>query len=195
MLKEFYSELNELLIYKIKKNSKAYVEIKQLLINLNTKIIHIDNDINKRPQVSDTSYINLKMETSVYKTLVSLKNELNIKTMSELLRLFESYYKEECVISNLSVIEPIDISKDIKLALNRTNYYLCSCNEKTQKIIYKIEDIIIFNDIEYLDLNKFNELEKFGELFLFSSNYTLNDVNEFFTIYREGLKNESRFLK
>lgn len=195
ILNEIYTDLNKILLDKIKKNTKAYMELKQLLISLDNKITYINKDITENSHNSNDSYINLKIEKSVYQTLSSLKNELNIKNMSELLRLFESYYKEECFISNLSKVNPINITKDRKLKLNKTNFYLCNCDNKIETIVYKLDDIFIYNDIEYLDLTKFIELDKFDEKFLFSSTYTLYDINKFFNIYNLGLNDANRLFK
>lgn len=184
LLSEVYSELNDILLYKIRSNSKAYGELKKLLFNINKKIITINDEITENNLIDKNSYINLKIEKTVYQSLSSLKNELKIKTISELLNLFEDYYKKECLIANLSSINQLKLSKDIKLLLNKTNFYICNCNEKSEKIIYKIDDILIYNEQEYLDLKEFSEYIKFNELFLFSSSYTLKDINMFFDIYK-----------
>lgn len=195
ILLELYSDMNKILLNKIKKNTKAFEELKQLLISLDREIVTIDTKINDKLQDTKEFYISLKIERGVYQTLNSLKNELDIDNMSELLRLFESYYKEECFIANLSEINPVNISKDRKLKFNRTNFYLCNCDNKDDTIVYKIEDLFIYNDIEYLDLNKFIELDKYDETFLFSSSYTLNDINEFFNIYRIEIDSLNKLFK
>ena len=53
----------------------------------------------------------------------------------------------------------------------------------SNKVIYFIDDVIIKNNIKYLDLRKFKLFKKSNsEEYLFSSRFNLDDLDEFYNI-------------
>ena len=86
-------------------------------------------------------------------------------------------------------IKPISFKKQIQLNLKNTNLYICEIVEESfeinvnDKILYKIEDIIIYDNKEYLEAKNLKKYAIGNETFWISNNLTLADVDKFNSLY------------
>lgn len=72
-----------------------------------------------------------------------------------MLDLFADNYREFISLDNFVEIETMGLDEKKENLLNKTNFYIAKHNKTKQIIIYKIDDIIINNNIKYLDIEKF----------------------------------------
>lgn len=66
------------------------------------------------------------------------------------------------------------------------NFYIClkeiNINEK---IIYKVDDIIIIENVKYLNLEDFKSYPSLNEIFYISSTFTLREIDLFLSIWKK----------
>lgn len=184
--KENYEELKEKLIQttlpKIKSNTKAYFEIIDFMNELTNEIKVLDNNI-KTSLTQPNKYINLKIEASIIKKLIDLKNMIPSMSLEVFLNFILDLSNDLLFAEHLTQIKYIELNKKIELLLSQTNFYVCK-KEKDEKdeyeiIVYKIDDLIIYEDSKYLNLENFEKYSFNNRSFLFSSNYTLLDIKKF----------------
>ena len=75
------------------------------------------------------------------------------------------------------------------MALNKTDLYICGVldNEygikSNEKILYKIDDVIIYENKEYLDAKNLKKYPIGEYIFWISLNCTLADIEKFNSLY------------
>ncbi len=186
ILKNVKYHLYDVMLHKIRSNSNAYLELDNLINKLDKKELICENIIKEKIVSSKNNISNLKIETTVVKDLLLLKKELECKYIYEVVIQLIKYYKHEKYLINLSKIETCQISKSLKKNLINSKFNICVNKKFDNKIVYPFDDIVINDDIEYLDIRKFKMYSRNNsESYLFSPNFTLVDLDDFFDILFE----------
>jgi hypothetical protein len=155
ILTEISNELKNITNFRIKTNTKAYYELKKTISKWDSEINEISNSINHNDINEKFSFI--KIDRKTFESLINLNNKLKIGNISKLLDTLTISYEEFFIKYSLIEIRYSDLNKKTQMALNNTDLYIGEIlnNEygikKNEKILYKIDDIIIYEDKEYLD--------------------------------------------
>ncbi|MCG3668509.1 hypothetical protein L5F24_10915 [Aliarcobacter butzleri] len=135
------------------------------------------------------NYSLLKIERKTLESLFNLNNKLKFETISELLESLTFNYEDIFSKDTLIEIKPFRLKKQIQLNLNSTNLYICEIIEESfdikinDKILYKIEDLIIHDNKEYLESKNLKKYPIGNEIFWISINFTLADIEKFNSLY------------
>lgn len=187
IMTELINDLKFIKNFKIKANTKAYSEIDKTILKWDLEISKIENNINNSNLNENYSF--LKIERKTLEFLINLNNKLKFGTISKLLESLISNYEDMFSKDTLIEIKPFDSKKQIQLNLNNTNLYICEILEESfeinvnDKILYKIEDIIIYDNKEYLEAKNLKKYPIGNEIFWISINFTLANIEEFNSIY------------
>ena len=187
ILLEITNELKNIVNFRIKTNTKAYYELKNKILEWDLKINEITNNINQNDENQKFSFI--KIDRKTLESLIDLNNKLKIGSISELLNTLTINYEDFFVKNSLIEIKPYNLNKKTQIALNNTNIYIGGVldNEygikSNEKILYKIDDLIIYGDNEYLDPKNLKKYPIGEDIFWISMNCTLADIEKFNFLY------------
>ena len=187
ILLEITNELKNIVNFRIKTNTKAYYELKNKILEWDLKINEITNSINHTDVNEKFSFI--KIDRKTLESLIDLNNKLKIGSISELLNTLTINYEDFFVKNSLIEIKPYNLNKKTQIALNNTNIYIGGVldNEygikSNEKILYKIDDLIIYGDNEYLDPKNLKKYPIGEDIFWISMNCTLADIEKFNFLY------------
>ena len=187
ILTEISNELKNITNFRIKTNTKAYYELKKTISKWDSKINEISNSINHNDINEKFSFI--KIDRKTLESLINLNNKLKGGGISKLLDTLTINYEEFFVKDSLIEISYSDLNKKTQMALNNTDLYIGEIldNEygikKNEKILYKIDDIIIYEDKEYLDAKNLKKYPIGENVFWISLNFTLADIEKFNSLY------------
>ena len=187
ILTEISNELKNITNFRIKTNTKAYYELKKTISQWDSKINEISNSINHNDVNEKFSFI--KIDRKTLESLINLNNKLKGGGISKLLDTLTINYEEFFVKDSLIEISYSDLNKKIQMALNNTDLYICEVlnNEygikSNEKILYKIDDVIIYEDKEYLDAKNLKKYPIGEDIFWISLNCTLFDIEKFNSLY------------
>ena len=187
ILTEISNELKNIANYKIKTNTKAYYELKKTISKWDSEINEISNSINHNDINEKFSFI--KIDRKTLESLINLNNKLKGGGISKLLDTLTINYEEFFVKDSLIEISYSDLNKKIQMALNNTDLYICGVldNEygikSNEKILYKIDDVIIYENKEYLDAKNLKKYPIGEYIFWISLNCTLADIEKFNSLY------------
>ena len=187
ILTEISNELKNITNFRIKTNTKAYYELKKTISKWDSKINEISNSINHNDVNEKFSFI--KIDRKTLESLINLNNKLKGGGISKLLDTLTINYEEFFVKDSLIEISYSDLNKKIQMALNNTDLYICEVldNEygikSNEKILYKIDDVIIYEDKEYLDAKNLKKYPIGEYIFWISLNCTLADIEKFNSLY------------
>lgn len=175
--------LGNIMSSKIKTNSKAYIEINILITNLNERELRCKNKIEENFETSKNNISNLKIETKLLKNLFLLKKEFDCNSVYDVVNALMDYYNYSKYIKKLSKIEICEIPKNLRNNLINSRFNICTNKHFDNKIVYSIDDIIINNDIEYLELEQFKIYSRNGsDNYMFSQNFTLKELDDFYNL-------------
>ena len=187
ILTEISNELKNITNFRIKTNTKAYYELKKTISQWDSKINEISNSINHYDVNEKFSFI--KIDRKTLESLINLNNKLKGGGISKLLDTLTINYEEFFVKDSLIEISYSDLNKKIQMALNNTDLYICGVldNEygikSNEKILYKIDDVIIYENKEYLDAKNLKKYPIGEYIFWISLNCTLADIEKFNSLY------------
>ena len=187
ILTEISNELKNITNFKIKTNTKAYYELKKTISKWDSEINEISNSINHNDINEKFSFI--KIDRKTLESLINLNNKLKIGSISKLLDTLTINYEEFFVKYSLIEIRYSDLNRKTQMALNNTDLYICEVldNEygikSNEKILYKIDDVIIYEDKEYLDVKNLKKYPIGEDIFWISFNCTLADIEKFNSLY------------
>ncbi|MBP6713132.1 MAG: hypothetical protein KBA17_05740 [Aliarcobacter sp.] len=187
ILTEISNELKNITNFRIKTNTKAYYELKKTISQWDSKINEISNSINHNDVNEKFSFI--KIDRKTLESLINLNNKLKGGGISKLLDTLTINYEEFFVKDSLIEISYSDLNKKIQMALNNTDLYICGVldNEygikSNEKILYKIDDVIIYENKEYLDAKNLKKYPIGEYIFWISLNCTLADIEKFNSLY------------
>lgn len=187
ILTEISNELKNITNFRIKTNTKAYYELKKTISKWDSEINEISNSINYNNVNEKFSFI--KIDRKTLESLINLNNKLKIGNISKLIDTLTITYEEFFVKYSLIEIKYSDLNKKTQMALNNTDLYIGEIldNEygikKNEKILYKIDDIIIYEDKEYLDAKNLKKYPIGENVFWISLNFTLADIEKFNSLY------------
>ena len=187
ILTEISNELKNIINFKIKTNTKAYYELEKTISQWESKINEISNSINHNDMSERFSFI--KIDRKTLESLINLNNKLKIGSISKLLDTLTINYEEFFVKYSLIEIRYSDLNKKTQMALNNTDLYICEVLDNeygiklNEKILYKIDDVIIYEDKEYLDAKNLKKYPIGEDIFWISLNCTLFDIEKFNSLY------------
>lgn len=186
ILTEISNELKNITNFRIKTNTKAYYELKKTISQWDSKINEISNTISHADANEKFSFI--KIDRKTLESLINLNNKLKGGGISKLLDTLTINYEDFFVKYSLLEIKSFDLNKKTQMALNNTDLYICEVldNEygiKNEKILYKIDDVIIYEDKEYLDAKNLKKYPIGEDIFWISLNCTLADIEKFNSLY------------
>ena len=187
ILTEISNELKNITNFRIKTNTKAYYELKKTISKWDSEINEISNSINHTDVNEKFSFI--KIDRKTLESLINLNNKLKGGGISKLLDTLTINYEEFFVKDSLIEISYSDLNKKIQMALNNTDLYICGVldNEygikSNEKILYKIDDVIIYENKEYLDAKNLKKYPIGEYIFWISLNCTLADIEKFNSLY------------
>ena len=187
ILTEISNELKNITNFRIKTNTKAYYELKKTISKWDSEINEISNSINHNDVNEKFSFI--KIDRKTLESLINLNNKLKGGGISKLLDTLTINYEEFFVKDSLIEISYSDLNKKIQMALNNTDLYICGVldNEygikSNEKILYKIDDVIIYENKEYLDAKNLKKYPIGEYIFWISLNCTLADIEKFNSLY------------
>ena len=187
ILTEISNELKNITNFKIKTNTKAYYELKKTISKWDSEINEISNSINHNDINEKFSFI--KIDRKTLKSLIDLNNKLKFGSISKLLDILTINYEDLFVKDSLIEIKHFNLNKKIQMELNNTNIYISEVlnNEYgikfNEKILYKIDDLIIYGDNEYLDPKNLKKYPIGEDIFWISLNCTLADIEKFNSLY------------
>ena len=187
ILTEISNELKNIANYKIKTNTKAYYELKKTISKWDSEINEISNSINHNDTNEKFSFI--KIDRKTLESLIDLNNKLKFGSISKLLDILTINYEDLFVKDSLIEIKHFNLNKKIQMELNNTNIYISEVlnNEYgikfNEKILYKIDDLIIYGDNEYLDPKNLKKYPIGEDIFWISLNCTLADIEKFNSLY------------
>lgn len=187
ILTEISNELKNITNFKIKTNTKAYYELKKTISQWDLKINEISNSINHNDINEKFSFI--KIDRKTLESLINLNNKLKVGSISKLLDTLTINYEDLFVKDSLIEIKHFNLNKKTQMLLNNTNLYICEVldNEcgisSNEKILYKIDDVIIYGEKEYLDAKNLKKYPIGEDIFWISLNCTLADIEKFNSLY------------
>ncbi len=187
ILTEISNELKNITNFKIKTNTKAYYELKKTISKWDIELNEISNSINHNDINEKFSFI--KIDRKTLKSLIDLNNKLKFGSISKLLDILTINYEDLFVKDSLIEIKHFNLNKKIQMELNNTNIYISEVlnNEYgikfNEKILYKIDDLIIYGDNEYLDPKNLKKYPIGEDIFWISLNCTLADIEKFNSLY------------
>lgn len=187
ILTEISNELKNIINTKIKTNTKAYYELKKTISQWESKINEISNRINHNDVNEKFSFI--KIDRKTLESLINLNNKLKFGSISKLLVTLIINYEDLFVKYSLVEIKSFNLNKNTQLLLNNTDLYICEVldNEydikSNEKILYKIDDVIIYEEKEYLDAKNLKKYPIGESIFWISLNCTLADIEKFNSLY------------
>lgn len=167
---------------KIRKDSKAYKELNIFCVEIDKEIKTLSNEINEHATLNKKLSI-LKLEINTFEKLFDLKYRLGISTISELFETLVDDYYHYFLSEKLMKVKYLSLDKRVKKELNKTSFYICINNFTKIKVLYKLDDLIILENEEYLNTNKFKEYLSGRETFLISSKFNLEEIDLFFSIW------------
>lgn len=184
ILKDTIKDLEEILYPKIHKNSNTY---KELRLYINT-LIQEEFIYERALNLSNKFYLEdsiskIKVRTNVLDNLFNIKKAFKCHSISDALELLLEYYLEDKYFNELNKIKECNIPVNLEKNLNKSFFYICECKNIDNRVIYFIDDVIIKDDVKYLDLRKFKSFKKsnFDE-YLFSPKFNLEDLDNFYEI-------------
>ena len=187
ILTEISNELKNIINFKIKTNTKAYYELEKTISKWDLKINETSNSINYTDVNEKFSFI--KIDRKTLESLINLNNKLKIGSISKLLDTLTINYEEFFVKYSLIEIKYSDLNKKTQIALNNTDLYICEILDNeygiklNEKVLYKIDDVIIYEDKEYLDAKNLKKYPIGEDVFWISLNCTLADIEKFNSLY------------
>jgi hypothetical protein len=187
ILIEISNELKNITNFRIKTNTKAYYELEKTISRWDSKINEISNSINHNDMSERFSFI--KIDRKTLESLINLNNKLKIGSISKLLDTLTINYEEFFVKYSLIEIKSFDLNKKTQMVLNNTDLYICEVLDNeygiklNEKILYKIDDVIIYEDKEYLDAKNLKKYPIGEDIFWISLNCTLADIEKFNSLY------------
>ena len=187
ILTEISNELKNIINTKIKTNTKAYYELKKTISQWESKINEISNRINHNDVNEKFSFI--KIDRKTLESLINLNNKLKFGSISKLLDTLIINYEDLFVKYSLVEIKSFNLNKNTQLLLNNIDLYICEVldNEydikSNEKILYKIDDVIIYEEKEYLDAKNLKKYPIGESIFWISLNCTLADIEKFNSLY------------
>ena len=187
ILTEISNELKNITNFKIKTNTKAYYELKKTISKWDSEINEISNSINHNDINEKFSFI--KIDRKTLESLIDLNNKLKFGSISKLLDILTINYEDLFVKDSLIEIKHFNLNKKTQMLLNNTDLYICEVldNEcgisSNEKILYKIDDVIIYEDKEYLDAKNLKKYPIGEDIFWISLNCTLFDIEKFNSLY------------
>ncbi|KAB7891528.1 hypothetical protein [Poseidonibacter ostreae] len=183
-LKEVKRKLTQVILPQIKSNTKAHFGIRNFRNELTNEIYTLESNIKILLNQPD-KYMNLKISNSIMKKIIDLNNTIPSMTLLVFLEFILDLSKDLLFSELLTEIANIEINEKTELLLNQTDFYVCKKkDEKEDKVIvYKIDDLIVFEDGKHLNLEHFEHYSFNNYNFLFSSKYTLLDIKKFKNIW------------
>ena len=187
ILLEISNELKDIVNFKIKTNTKAYSELKNTISQWDLKINEITNSINQND--SDEKFSFIKIDRKTLETLINLNNKFKFGSISKLLDTLTINYEDLFFKDSLVEIKSLDLNKKTQIVLNNTDLYLCEVLDNeygiklNEKILYKIDDLIIYENKEYLDAKNLKKYPIGENIFWISLNCTLADIEKFNSLY------------
>jgi hypothetical protein len=187
ILTEISNELKNITNFKIKTNTKAYYELKKTISKWDSEINEISNSINNNDINEKFSFI--KIDRKTLESLIDLNNKLKFGSISKLLDILTINYEDLFVKDSLIEIKHFNLNKKTQMLLNNTDLYICEVldNEcgisSNEKILYKIDDLIIYENKEYLDAKNLKKYPIGEDIFWISLNCTLADIEKFNSLY------------
>jgi hypothetical protein len=187
ILTEISNELKNITNFKIKTNTKAYYELKKTISKWDSEINEISNSINHNDINEKFSFI--KIDRKTLESLIDLNNKLKFGSISKLLDILTINYEDLFVKDSLIEIKHFNLNKKTQMLLNNTDLYICEVldNEcgisSNEKILYKIDDLIIYENKEYLDAKNLKKYPIGEDIFWISLNCTLADIEKFNSLY------------
>lgn len=187
ILLEISNELKDIANFKIKTNTKAYSELKNTISQWDLKINEITNSINQND--SDDKFSFIKIDRKTLETLINLNNKFKFGSISKLLDTLTINYEDLFFKDSLIEIKSLYLDKKTQIALNNTDLYLCEVLDNeygiklNEKILYKIDDVIIYGNKEYLDAKNLKKYPIGENIFWISLNCTLADIEKFNSLY------------
>ena len=187
ILTEISNELKNITNFRIKTNTKAYYELKKTISKWDSEINEISNSINHNDINEKFSFI--KIDRKTLESLIDLNNKLKFGSISKLLDTLTINYEDLFVKDSLIEIKHFNLNKKIQMELNNTNIYISEVlnNEYgikfNEKILYKIDDLIIYGDNVYLDPKNLKKYPIGEDIFWISLNCTLADIEKFNSLY------------
>ena len=187
ILIEISNELKNITNFRIKTNTKAYYELKKTISQWDSEINEISNSINHNDINEKFSFI--KIDRKTLESLINLNNKLKGGGISKLLDTLTINYEDLFVKNSLIEIKHFNLNKKTQMVLNNTDLYICEVlnNEygikSNEKILYKIDDVIIYEDKEYLDAKNLKKYPIGEDIFWISLNCTLFDIEKFNSLY------------
>lgn len=179
--------LSSILILRIKSNTNAYYVINDFMLKIKMKSKNLNLQINESLS-NQNDYTQLKIKKSILIDLIKLRDELKVDSIAKLIGFFiDNHNKELLSLDSLTRIRKIVLNKETEDFLNLTNFYVCKRMDFKYSditIIYKIDDLIIRNNLEYLDLTNFAEYNFENKNYIFSPKYTIGDLNKFKNIWK-----------
>ena len=187
ILTEISNELKNITNFRIKTNTKAYYELKKIISKWDSEINEISNSINHNNVNEKFSFI--KIDRKTLESLIDLNNKLKIGSISKLLDTLTINYEDFFVKDSLIEIKHFNLNKKTQMILNNTDLYICEVLDNecgitaNEKILYKIDDVIIYGDNEYLDPTNLKKYPIGEDIFWISLNCTLADIEKFNSLY------------
>jgi len=180
---EFIDRLLET-IKGINSNTKGYEKINTLLNELNDEITINKKEI-KDILNDDSKYINFKAKKANISKLFEIKNAYQLNNIDDTLDLVLDDFIEMFFIYSLDEVVDVVQKKEIERYLNGTEFYVGKKKDDESHILiaYKIDDLVIYDELKYLDLKVFERYIINNIVFLFPPNFTLKDINDFKSSY------------
>ena len=171
-------------IKEINSNTKGYEKINTLLNELNDEISINKKEI-KDILNDDSKYINFKAKKATILKLFEIKNAYQLNNIDDTLDLVLDDVIEMFFIYSLDEIVDVVQKKEIESYLNGTEFYVGKKKDDESHILiaYKIDDLVIYEELKYLDLKVFERYIINNVVFLFSPKFTLKDINNIKSSY------------
>ncbi|XOB62448.1 hypothetical protein ACMC56_01240 [Campylobacterota bacterium DY0563] len=180
---EIRNKLEEFLFEKIKINTVAYKNLDLLIYEIKEKESNIKKEIETIKSSIKSEISEIKINTSILEKLFLLRNELQLPNINELLKSLVNDYEIHQVYNKLTLIEKHSISDTISKNLKNTKFNIAKAEDIDKPIVYTIDELIVKNELQFLDLTNFKPYQSnVSGYYLFSFNFTLGDLDEFFKI-------------
>lgn len=175
-------ELENIVNNKINRYSKASYELKNIITELDFKIKNMYKKYDE--QNINELFSVIKIEKDTFEILINLKYKLDCDSISKLLKILALNYENFFLTDSYLQIKHLELNNSTQIFLNNTDLYLCEVIdnfneiESNRKAIYKIDDVKLFDNQEYLDIKNFKKYPVGKNIIWISLKCTLEDIEK-----------------
>ncbi|RDX34864.1 hypothetical protein DZA35_00960 [Arcobacter sp. HD9-500m-PIT-SAG03] len=183
VLHTMIKDLENILLCKIRRSTIAYNEIRILMEKTIKRREDCKIIIEKNLSSSKNIISQLKINTATLQELFFIKKEFELNSIDCTINVLIDNFKFDLYYNDLSKIDIYELPRNLIVNFENTKFIIGISEKCECKRLDHTDDLVIHDNIEYLDLRNFKLYnKKNSEYYSFSPNFTLGDLDDFFDI-------------